>query len=154
VSKKNQVIEKTVKLKNKKASFDFEYIEVFVAGVVLRGTEIKSIRTSKASFQDSYCLFENGELWLKKFHISAYEHGTYLNHDPLRDRKFLIRKKELRRLEKKAEEKGLAIVPTFLFINDRGKCKIEVALAKGKKQFDKRDDIKTRDVEREMKRAE
>ena len=139
-------------LKNKKAYHNFEMIEYYSAGVCLSGTEIKSIRANKISFNDAYCYFVNGELFLKNFHISEYENGGYSNHDPKRDRKLLLTKKELRKLESKVNEGGLTIIPTRIFINKKGLAKFDIALAKGKKQRDKRNDILERDIEREEER--
>jgi SsrA-binding protein len=140
-----------MELKNKKASFKFEFISTFTAGIVLVGTEIKSIRESKISFTDSYCYFNNGELWLKSFHISEYENGSFENHDPKRDRKLLLNKSELNKLEKKCAEKGLTIVPIRIFINNKNLAKMDIALAKGKNVSDKRETIKKRDLDRQMK---
>lgn len=118
----------------------------------MTGTEVKSVRAGKASFNDSYCYFHKGELWIKSFHISEYSHGTYNNHDPLRERKLLLHKKELKKLETRIKEKGFTIVPLSVFINEKGLVKLEIGLGKGKKVHDKRETIKTRDAEREIKR--
>lgn len=118
----------------------------------MTGTEVKSIRAGKASFNDSYCYFHKGELWIKSFHISEYSHGTYNNHDPLRERKLLLHKKELKKLETRIKEKGFTIVPLSVFINEKGLVKLEIGLGKGKKVHDKRETIKARDAEREIKR--
>ena len=118
----------------------------------MTGTEVKSIRAGKASFNDSYCYFHKGELWIKSLHISEYSHGTYNNHDPLRERKLLLHKKELKKLETRIKEKGFTIVPLSIFINEKGLVKLEIGLGKGKKVHDKRETIKTRDTEREIKR--
>jgi SsrA-binding protein len=123
-----------------------------VAGLVLTGTEVKSLREGRASFNDSYCYFHKGELWIKSLHIAEYSHGTYHNHEPLRERKLLLNKKELKKLESKLKEKGFTIVPLSIFFNDKGLAKIEVGLGKGKKLHDKRETIKARDSEREIKR--
>lgn len=139
-----------MKLINKKAKFKFEFLEKEIAGIVLEGTEIKSIRNGKISFNDSYCLFINNELWIKNLHISEYEKGTHNNHDPKRDRKLLLTKKQLIKFKSKLEEKGLTIVPTQLFINEKGFVKIEIALSKGKKDYDKKQIIKENDIKREM----
>lgn len=141
-----------VDIRNKSAGFEFELLEKFTAGIVLTGTEIKSIRMQKVNVQDSFCQFFGEELFLINLHISPYEMGTYNNHLPKRNRKLLLKRTELRKLRKKMEEKGLAIVLTRLFINEDGLCKAEVALARGKKLHDKRETIKERDVEREMRR--
>lgn len=142
----------TVNIKNKKASFEFFLIEKFTAGIQLTGTEIKSIRDSKASIAEAYCLFVNNELFIRNMHISEYTYGTYNNHEPRRDRKLLLTKRELKKLSNKLKEQGMTIVPLYLFINDKGFAKIEISLAKGKKQFDKRETIKGKDIQREMDR--
>ncbi len=141
-----------IKIKNKKASFEYHLLEKFIAGMVLTGTEIKSIRNGKASIKEAYCIFEKGELYIRNMHISEYDYGTYNNHDPKRDRKLLLTARELKKLESKTAEKGLTIVPTLLFINEKGLAKIEIALAKGKKMYDKRQDIKKKDTKREVDR--
>jgi SsrA-binding protein len=141
-----------INIKNKKASFEFSFIETYVAGIQLKGTEIKSIRTGKVNLQEGYCYFHNGELYTRNVHIAQYEKGTHFNHEPMRERKLLLKKKELEKLESKSEEKGLTIIPVRLFVNDRGFAKMEIALAKGKKLYDKREDIKAKDVKREMER--
>ncbi|HOT88583.1 MAG TPA: SsrA-binding protein SmpB [Bacteroidales bacterium] len=142
----------TVKIKNKKASFEYFLLEKFIAGIQLTGTEIKSIRDSKASISEAYCLFISEELFIRNMHISEYTYGTYNNHDPKRDRKLLLSKRELRKLKTNLDQQGTTIVPTFLFINEKGLAKIEIALAKGKKLYDKRETIKGRDIQREMDR--
>ncbi|HQH19410.1 MAG TPA: SsrA-binding protein SmpB [Bacteroidales bacterium] len=142
----------TVKIKNKKASFEYFLLEKFIAGIQLTGTEIKSIRDSKASISEAYCLFISEELFIRNMHISEYTYGTYNNHDPKRDRKLLLNKRELRKLKTNLDQQGTTIVPTFLFINEKGLAKIEIALAKGKKLYDKRETIKGRDIQREMDR--
>jgi SsrA-binding protein len=140
-----------LELKNKKAKFKYEFIETYTAGIKLVGTEIKSIRDSKVSFTDSYCFFIENELWLRNVHISEYENGNINNHDPIRDRKLLLNRSELNKLEQKSAEKGLTIVPVKIFINDKNLAKVEIALAKGKNISDKRQTIKKRDIERQMK---
>lgn len=145
-------IESSVNLRNKKASHEYHFLELFIAGIVLRGTEIKSIRQSKVNMQDAYCVFKGEEMYVVNMHISPYTEGTHYNHVPKADRKLLLKKREIAKLKKATEEKGLTIIPTRLFINDRGLAKMEIALAKGKKLFDKREDIKERDVKREMER--
>lgn len=139
-------------IKNKKASHDYEFIEKFIAGIVLTGTEIKSIRTGKAALTDSYCQFRGSELFIKGMHISEYDFGNIRNHDPMRERKLLLTKRELRRLEKKVKEAGLTLIVTLVFINERGLAKAEIALARGKREYDKRETIKSRDAAREMER--
>lgn len=142
-----------VNIRNKRASFDYELLDKLVAGIILTGTEIKSIREGKASLVDSYCYFSNGELWAKGIHIAEYKFGTYHNHEEKRDRKLLLNKKELQKWERKTQEGGLTIVATRLFLNERGLAKLEIALAKGKKQYDKRESLKYKDAKREMDRA-
>ena len=141
-----------INIKNRKASFEYELIERFVAGMKLVGTEIKSIRNGKANLSDSYCQFYNGELFVKSLHISEYEMGTHFNHEAKRDRKLLLNRKELQKLEKKVKESGFTIVPIRLFINDRGLAKLEIALARGKKVYDKRETLKQKDAQRDMDR--
>jgi len=141
-----------INIKNKKASFEYELIERLVAGIQLTGTEIKSIRGGKVSMNDSYCQFHNGELFVKNIHISEYELGNINNHPAKRDRKLLLSKRELQKLDRKLKESGNTIVPTRMFINDRGLAKLEIALAKGKKVYDKRETLKQKDSQREMDR--
>lgn len=138
-------------LKNKRATFEFAIEDKLVAGMSLLGSEIKSIREGKLSFADSYCLFQDGELWVKSLHIAPYVNGGYAGHDPLRDRKLLLSKKELRKWAAKVKEKGLTIVPLAVFINESGYAKMEIGLGRGKKLHDKRESIKARDNEREMR---
>ena len=142
-----------VKIKNKKASFEYFLIEKFVAGIVLTGTEIKSIRGGKASINEAYCAFSGDELFVRNMHIAEYDYGTYNNHDPKRERKLLLTKRELRKLKSKLNEKGLTLIPTFLFINEKGLAKLEIALGKGKKLHDKRETLKQKDTKREMERS-
>jgi SsrA-binding protein len=139
-------------IKNKKASHDFEFLEKFVAGIKLSGTEIKSIRLGKATLADSYCYFNDGELFIKGMHIAEYWWGNLNNHDPLRDRKLLLTARELRKIERKVKETGLTIIVIKVFINDRGLAKAEIAISKGKKEFDKRETLKRKDATREMDR--
>ena len=120
--------------------------------MVLLGTEVKSLREGKASFNDSYCLVHKGEIWVKSLHIAQYSHGTVNNHDPVRDRKLLLQKREIKKIEAKLKEKGCTLIPLSIFFNDKGLAKMEIGLAKGKKLHDKRETIKQKDVEREMKR--
>jgi SsrA-binding protein len=141
-----------MEIKNRQAYFEFYIDDKSTAGIALLGTEVKSLRTGKASFNDSYCLFQDGELWLKSFHIAEYSHGTFNNHDPLRDRKLLLTKKELTKLQNKIKEKGYTLIPLRLFLNEKNLVKVEIGLAKGKKLHDKRESIKERDTEREIKR--
>jgi len=139
-------------LKNKPATFEYAIEDRLTAGMVLMGSEIKSIRASKVSFADSYCLFQDGELWVKALHIAVYENSGYVGHDPVRDRKLLLSKKELSKWAAKIREKGLTIVPLAVFVNEKGFAKIEIGLGRGKKLHDKRDSIKERDTAREMQR--
>lgn len=141
-----------IDIKNKKASFDFEFLEKFSAGIKLTGTEIKSIRAGKANLVDAFCYFANGELYVKGMHVSEYEWGTYSNHEPKRDRKLLLTKKELNKLFRRSQEKGLTIIAYRLWINEKGLAKLDIALSRGKKQFDKREDLKTKDAKREIDR--
>jgi SsrA-binding protein len=138
--------------KNRSAYFEYYIDDKFIAGIMLTGTEVKSLRAGKASFNDSYCLIHHNELWLKSLHIAEYSHGTVNNHDPVRDRKLLLNKKEIKKLQAKMKEKGYTIVPLRIFFNEKNLAKVEIGLAKGKKLFDKRETIKQRDTEREMKR--
>lgn len=139
-------------IKNKKASHDYEFLEKFVAGIKLSGTEIKSIRLGKATIGDSYCFFSNGELFIKGMHISEYWWGNLNNHDPLRERKLLLNSSELRKIDRKVREAGLTIIVIKVFINDRGLAKAEIAISKGKKEYDKRETLKRKDANREMDR--
>jgi len=139
-------------IKNKKASHDYEFLEKFVAGIKLTGTEIKSIRMGKAALADSYCFFSDGELFLRGMHIAEYWWGNLNNHDPLRERKLLLTKRELKRIERKVKETGLTIIVIKVFINDRGLAKAEIAISKGKREYDKRQSIKRKDTERELDR--
>ncbi|MBS1553750.1 MAG: SsrA-binding protein SmpB [Bacteroidetes bacterium] len=141
-----------INIKNKQAHFQYELIDKFIAGIVLKGTEIKSIREGKVNLQDGYCYLNNGELFAKGINISPYDQGTHYNHEAARERKLLMKRAELRKLDGKVEEKGFTLVPTRLFINDRGFAKLEIALARGKKTHDKRESIKERDVKRELAR--
>ncbi len=140
-----------ISIKNKKASFEFEFLEEFIAGIVLVGSEVKSIRNGAASFTDAYCYINNNEIFLKSLHISEYKNSSYNQHESKRDRKLLLTKREIKKLKEKTQEKGLTIVPTKLFINDRGLVKVGIALAKGKKLYDKRETLKKKDDERRMK---
>ncbi len=141
-----------MEIKNRQAYFEYFIDDKYVAGIVLKGTEVKSLREGKASFNDSYCIFQQDELWLRSFHISEYSHGTTNNHDPVRERKLLLNRREIKKLEGKIKEKGFTIVPLRLFLNEKNLVKVEIGLAKGKKLHDKRDTIKQRDTDREMKR--
>ena len=143
-----------VDLRNKKAGFEYEFLETFTAGMVLCGTEIKSIRTGRIGFVDSYCSFQNGELWVHNLHISEYKQGSHYNHDPKRDRKLLLTKRELRKLGDKIKGTGITIVPTRIWVNENGFAKMDIALAKGKKLYDKRESIKEKDIRRTMARRD
>ncbi|WP_319268782.1 SsrA-binding protein SmpB [uncultured Draconibacterium sp.] len=145
--------QQNISIKNRKASFNYELIERFVAGIKLVGTEIKSIRNGKVNLTDSYCTLINGEMYVINLHIAEYEMGTINNHIAKRDRKLLLNKKEIEKLDKKVKESGLTIVPTKLFVNDRGLAKLEIALARGKKTYDKRETLKSKDAKRDIDRA-
>lgn len=141
-----------VDIKNKKASFEYFLIDEYVAGLVLTGTEIKSIRDGKANLTDAYCTFIGNELFVRQMHVSEYRCGSYLNHPAKRDRKLLLTRRELRKLQARTKEKGYTIVPVLLFVDDRGYAKLKIALARGKKFFDKRQTIKDKDTRRDMQR--
>ncbi|NMC37685.1 MAG: SsrA-binding protein SmpB [Bacteroidales bacterium] len=141
-----------ITIKNKKASHDYEFLEKFIAGIKLTGTEIKSIRAGKATLTDSFCSFRDGELFLKGMHIAEYWWGNLNNHDPLRERKLLLTKRELRKIERKVREAGLTVIVIKVFLNERGFAKAEIAVAKGKKEYDKRETLKRRDSDMEMAR--
>lgn len=151
--KKGQKNPNAVNIRNKRATFDYEILDTFQAGMVLTGTEIKSLRAGKAGLTDSFCIFDKGELWSKNIYIAEYFYGTYNNHNAHRDRKLLLTRRELRGLANDSKETGLTIVPLRLFINDNGLAKLEIALCKGKKQFDKRDSIKEKEDRRALDRA-
>ena len=141
-----------VNIKNRRATFDYLVTETFTAGIVLTGTEIKSIRESKASLVDTYCTFISGELWVKNMHVAEYFYGSYNNHTARRDRKLLLERKELRKLKQAVKNPGFTIVPLRLFINEKGLAKLVIALARGKHEYDKRQSIKERDDKREIDR--
>ncbi|MCH5216531.1 MAG: SsrA-binding protein [Muribaculaceae bacterium] len=141
-----------VNIKNKRATFDFEILDKYIAGIVLTGTEIKSIRTGKASLTDSFCFETNGEIWIKNMYVAEYFYGSYNNHNVRRDRKLLLNKKEILKLQKSGKETGFSIIPLRVFINDRGLAKVEIAVGRGKKAFDKRQSIKEREDKRNMAR--
>ena len=143
----------SIKIKNKKAGFEYLFIDTYTAGIVLTGTEIKSIRIGKASLVDTYCIFINGELWVKNMHVAPYFYGSYNNHEARRDRKLLLTRRELHRLEDAAKQPGFTIVPTLLYIDEKGRAKLNIALARGKKQYDKRQSMKEKEDRREMDRA-
>ena len=142
-----------INIKNRRASFDYEILERYIAGIQLAGTEIKSIRGGHASLVDTFCYFNKGELWVKGMRVAEYFYGTFNNHVPDRERKLLLKKKELSKLERKLKEAGLTIVPLRLFINERGYAKLEIALARGKKQYDKRETLKEKEAKRDIERV-
>lgn len=152
-NKKKGPAASAVNVRNKRATFDYDVLETFTAGIVLTGTEIKSLRAGKAGLTDSYCLFDRGELWAKNVYIAEYFYGTYNNHNAHRDRKLLLTRRELRSLQSSSKEPGLTIVPLRLFVNDKGLAKLDIALCKGKKQYDKRDTLRDREDQRAMERA-
>jgi SsrA-binding protein len=141
-----------ISIRNRQAGFEYELLDKYVAGIVLTGTEIKSIREGKVNLQDGYCYINDGEMFVKGINITPYAQGTHYNHEATRERKLLLKRSELGKLEGKVEERGLTIVPTKLFINDRGFAKLEIAVARGKKTHDKRESIKERDAKRELDR--
>lgn len=141
-----------VNIKNKRARFDYEISDTYVAGIVLTGTEIKSIRDGKASLVDSYCLVENGEVWVKGMNISEYFYGSYNNHATRRDRKLLLNRQEIRKIQKASEDPGYTIVPLRVFINERGLAKMAIGIGRGKKQYDKRQSIREREDKRSIDR--
>lgn len=142
-----------VQIKNKKASFEYFFMETFTAGIVLTGTEIKSIRMGKASLVDTFCFINNGEIWVKGMNISPYFYGSYNNHEAKRDRKLLLNKREIHKLQEATKQIGYTIVPTLVFIDKNGRAKMDIAMAKGKKEFDKRQTLKEKEDRREMDRA-
>jgi len=143
---------KTISIKNKKASYQYFLMDSFTSGIQLTGTEIKSIREGRASLGEAYCAFDAGELFLKNAHIAEYEYGTYANHDPKRDRKLLLTRRELKKLQNKVKEKGFTIIPVQLFTNDKGLAKLEIALARGKHYYDKRETLKKSDAKKDIHR--
>ncbi len=155
MNKEQQEIRKKspVQIRNKKASFEYYFVDTYTAGIVLTGTEIKSIRNGKASLVDSFCFINNGEIWVKGMNISPYFYGSYANHQAKRDRKLLLNKREIRRLVEDTKAVGFTIVPTLLFIDGKGRAKLDIALARGKKEYDKRQSLKEKEDRREMDRA-
>ena len=137
---------------NRRARYEYEFVDTYEAGLMLLGTEVKALRAGEANLADAYCFFKRGELWIKNLYIKEYKHGTAANHEPTRQRKLLLKRRELLKLDKKIREKGFTIVPTKLFMNERGIVKCEIALARGKKTFDKRDSLKKADNKRELDR--
>jgi SsrA-binding protein len=140
-----------ITIKNKKASHEYFFLDTYIAGIQLVGVEIKSIRQGRVNMSESYCVFHRGELYLKNTHISPYENAGYVKIDPLRDRKLLLNRNELRKLSEGVERKGLTIVPTKMFINEKGLCKVEVCLCQGKKTYDKRETLKEKDIKKKVK---
>jgi SsrA-binding protein len=140
-----------ISIKNRKASFEYSFLDTYVAGIQLVGVEIKSIRNGRVNLSEAYCIFQQGELYLKNAHISPYENAGYIKIDPLRDRKLLLNKQELRKLSEGVSRKGLTIVPTKMFINERGLCKVEICLCQGKKNYDKRESLKEKDMKNRIK---
>lgn len=152
MAKDKQRFARTVNINNRKARYEFEFLDKYVAGMQLMGTEIKSIRESLVNMQDAFCYFQGNELFVKQLHIAPYAQGTHYNHESDRERKLLLNKRELSKLSEKSKEKGLSIIPTRLFITDRGFAKLEIVLGKGKKLHDKRDSIKEKDLKRDLER--
>ena len=149
----NKLFRKDINIKNRRATFDYEIVETFTAGIVLTGTEIKSIREGKASLSDTYCYVNFGEIWVNILYIAEYFYGTYNNHTERRDRKLLLNRKEIQKLEKDGKESGFTIVPLRLFISSRGYAKLVIGIGRGKKEYDKRESIRERDDKRAMARA-
>jgi SsrA-binding protein len=139
-----------ISIKNRKASYEYSYLDTYIAGIQLVGVEIKSIRNGRVNLSESYCVFQSGEFYLKNAHISPYENAGYVKIDPLRDRKLLLNKHELRKLSDGVSKKGLTIIPTKMFVNDRGLCKVEVCLCQGKKNYDKRESLKEKDLKKRI----
>ena len=146
-------ISNNIQIKNKRATFDYELLDTFTAGIVLTGTEIKSIRAGKASLVDSFCFINNGEIWVKGMNISPYFYGSYNNHEAKRDRKLLLTKKEISKLTSATKQTGYTIIPILVFIDNHGRAKMDIALCKGKKEYDKRETLKAKEDRREMDRA-
>ena len=145
---------KDINIKNKKAFFEYQILDKFIAGIELKGTEIKSIREGKATITEGFCFFKNNELWIKGMHITEYKLGTYANHEPKRERKLLLNYQELNKISKKIQDQGITIIPLRLFISKKGWAKIEISTAKGKKIHDKRNTIKERDIKRDIEREQ
>ena len=155
MNKEQELIRKTsaVNIRNKKASFEYFFIETYTAGIVLTGTEIKSIRLGKASLVDTFCYINNGEIWVKGMNITPYFYGSYNNHEAKRDRKLLLNRREIARLESATKQTGYTIIPLLVFLDEHGRAKMDLALCKGKKEFDKRQTLKAKEDRREMDRA-
>lgn len=141
-----------MEIKNRKAAHDYHFLQTYEAGIVLQGTEVKSIKAGHANLNDAYCFFQGGELWVHSMYIKEYENSTYFNHQTRKDRKLLLNRSELKKLERKLSEKGLTLIPFRLYVSDRGMIKLEIALAQGKKTFDKRETIRERETQRELDR--
>ena len=152
MAKNKSKLPSSINIRNKRASFEYHLLEKYAAGIVLAGSEIKSVREGKVSLKEAYCVFLKNELYIRQMNIARYKQASYNNHEPLRERKLLLNKKELKKLKKKVDEKGLTIIPLRMFINDRGLAKIEIAVAKGKKTYDKRESIKEKDQKRDIAR--
>lgn len=150
--KKDKAKKININIKNKRAEFDFLIVDKYVAGIVLTGTEIKSIRVGKAGLVDTYCYIHNGEIWVKNMYVAEYDRGSYNNHLPRRDRKLLLNKKEIRNLQQETKNPGFTIVPLRLFINEDGRAKLDIALCRGKKEFDKRASLKEKQDRKDMDR--
>lgn len=146
--------QKTIRIENRRARFEYEFLDTFTAGMVLMGSEIKSIREGAAGLVDAYCMVVEGELWVKHLHIAPWRLGTHANHLETRDRKLLLKKNELKKIDRALKDKGITLVPTLLFLNDSGLAKLDIALAKGKKLHDKRASLKEKDADRESQRAQ
>lgn len=142
----------TIKIKNKKARFEYHFIDTYTAGIQLLGTEIKSIRMGKASIAESYCVLENGEIFVRNMYIQEYGNGGFVNHQPRRDRKLLLNRTEINKIDRKLKTKGFALISTLMFIDEKGRAKLNIALAEGKKLHDKRHDLKEKDDKRDMAR--
>lgn len=150
--KKDKIKKVNINIKNKRAEFDFHIVDKYMAGIVLTGTEIKSIRVGKAGLVDTYCYIHNGEMWVKNMYVAEYERGSYNNHLPRRDRKLLLNKKEIRNLQQETKSPGFTIVPLRLFINEDGRAKLDIALCRGKKEYDKRATLKEKQDRKDMDR--
>jgi SsrA-binding protein len=146
-------IKRNVNIVNRRASFEYQFLVKYTAGIMLKGTEIKAIREGNVNMSDAFCTLHNDGLWVHNMHIAKFTEATYNNHEPMRERKLLLNKRELNQLEKKGQEQGLTIIPIRIFISERGFAKVEIALARGKKLYDKREDIKAKDQKRDMDRS-
>ena len=150
---KKEIKSKAVKIRNKRASFDFALFDDYTAGIVLTGTEIKSIRQGKASLVDTFCYVHNGEVWVKNMYVAHYEQGSYNNHVERSDRKLLLNRREIRKIQQTVKQPGFSIVPTLLYIDDRGLAKLDISIARGKKEYDKRETLKEKEDRRQMDRV-